>query len=521
MNDILAPLFNFLPPMWQKRWWGLAVAWAVAIVGATGVAFYKDRYEAGATVYVDTQSTLRPLLDGLAVQPNVGEQVDMLARTLLSRDNLNTVIDENHLLPAGASPLQRALLVQELGKDIKLKISGRNNIYGVSYIGHDPEKTLGVVQSLLALFVKQGLAGNRRDSSQALQFIDSQIALYDAKLRTAENRLREFRTEHPGYSTPGATSDLAARQGQLQDQMISLQGQLAAATSSRDALQGQLADVRPTIAPDLMPNAGGLAAQPSEIDQRIAAQRKHLDDLLQRYTDAYPDVIATRQTLARLEAQRAQQVQHAATQAPSVSSNYSQATNPVYQQLRISLAQANANVASLQTQLGDVRARLEALRAQERQMPGLDEQYVQLTRDFGVLNDNYQKLVQRREAASLSLNQDNSRQKDYFHVVDPPRLAPSALFPHRTMLIAAVLLVAVFLGVATTYAHVVVLPTYTTARQLREGTERAVLGSVTLVQTLEGAARERREHRLFLAGSAGLVVVFALWTLISMLHLTH
>ena len=520
MNDLLAPLYNLLPAMWEKRWWGLAVAWLVALLGAAGVLVYKERYMASATVYVDTQSTLRPLLEGLAVQPDVGQQVAMLARTLLSRGNLNAVIDRNHLLPPGATPMQRELLVQRLGRSIDFKINGRDNIYQVSYISTNPQQTLGVVQTLLDLFVHSGLASNEQDSTQALHFIDSQIAIYKAKLLDAENRLREFRTAHPEYSAQGATN-YATREGQLQDQLIALQGQLTAAASSRDALSSQLGEVRPTLAPSLIPGVAGAAlpAQPSELDVRIAAQRKHLDDLLQRYTDAYPDVIATRQTLARLEAQRKRQQQHPSS-APAAP-RYSEDTNPVYQQLRISLAQANANVAALQSQMADVRARLQDVRDQQRKMPGLDEQYAQLTRDYGVLNDNYQKLVQRRESATLSRNQDQSRSRDYFRVVDPPRLAPTALFPHRSFLIALVLVLALALGTAATYALVVLFPTYRTTRQLRETTQRAVLGAITWVATPAYQAREQVRQRMFMGGTATLIVVFAAWTLASVLHLIH
>ena len=523
MNDLLSPLFNLLPAMWHKRWWGLAAAWVVAIVGLAGVSLYKARYEASATVYVDSQSTLRPLLQGLAVEPNVGDQVSMLARTLLSRANLDTVIDANHLLPPGASQAQREQLRQQLAKTVKVKISGgsaSNNIYEVSYVSHDPARTLGVVNVLMALFVKHGLSTNQQDSRQALKFIDSQIALYSGKLQDMETRLREFRSDHPGYSVPGA-NNLAAQQGQLQDQVITLQAQLAAATSSRDALQGQLASVRPTLSPDLVPGMmGGQAAQPSAIDQRIVVLRNRLSDLLQRYTDAYPDVIATRQSLAQLEAERAREQRQAANH-PAAAHDYSDATNPVYQQLRVSLAQSNANVASLQTQLSELHARLQQLEQRERQMPGLDERYVQLTRNFGVLNDTYQKLMQRREAAMLSLNQEDSRRKDYFHVVDPPRLAPSPLPPHRSLLVAAVLLLSLAAGLGTAYAYVLLLPTYHTARQLRETSERPVLGAISLVMTPARVARERRDQGLFWFGSGALVLLFAGWAVLSVLHLFH
>lgn len=524
MSDLLVPLLNLLPAMWARRWWGLAAAWAVALAGAAGVLMYQNRYEASATMYVDTQSTLRPLLQGLAVQPDVSEQVRMLARTLLSRANLEAVIDANHLLPAGATPHQRAVLMQALGTGIKLEISGQNNIYKLSYIGHDPQKALGVVSTLMGLFVKQGLAGNEQESSQALKFIDSQIALYDAKLRAAESRLRQFRTEHPGYSTPGA-GDFVGRKAALQDQLLNLQGQLAAAESSHGALESQLAQVPQTLSPELVPGApAGQAPASSNLDQRIAAEQARLDSLLQRYTDAYPDVVAARDTLARLRAERRRQVASAAADAASGHRSvqrYSEATNPVYQQLRISLAQSSANVASLQSRIADVRSRLSQLEQQEERRPGLDEEYVQLTRDYGVLNDSYQQLVKRRETAMLSSNQDSSQRKSYFRLVDPPRLAPNALFPRRNMLIAAVLLLALGAGVMTSYGLALVFPTFHTARQLREVTELPLLGSITLVQSPELVARERRELRSFIAGGAVLVLGLLAWGLTSSLHLIH
>lgn len=518
MNDLLRPLFDLFPAMWEKRWWGLAAAWAFALLGAIGVIAFKERYQASATVFVDTRTMLGPLLQGLTVQPDVNQQVDLLARTLLARPNINAIIDENHLLKPGSTELQRAELIQQLMKAIHVKINGRDNLYEIDYVSTDPQKTLGVVRSLLNLFVTQGIDTNRRDSAQAVQFIDSQIAIYDSKLRDAENKLKQFKTDHPGYSGQGV--DYYARQSQLQDQLTQLQGQLSSAVSSRNAMQAQLADVRPTLAPSLVPGTG-IVSGPSEIDLRIAAQRKHLDDLLQRYTDAYPDVVATRQTLARLERERQQQERQRASVGAKTAPQYSEATNPVYQQLRISLAQADANVASIRAQMGDVQSRLTQLRAQATQMPKLDEQYVQLNRDYTVLNDNYQKLVQRRESAMLSRNQDDSRKLDYFRVVDPPRLGPTALFPRRTFLIAVVLVLALGIGVVTSYLLVLLVPTYRTARQLRESTDRPVLGSITLALSPAAIHTEQRQQRLFLLGTGVLVVLFATWTVINMLHLTH
>ncbi len=519
MDDLLAPLFNLLPAMWGKRWWGLAVAWLVALLGAFGVLHYKERYLASATVYVNTQSMLRPLLEGLAVQPDVGQQVSMLARTLLSRSNIEEIIDRNHLLPPGASAFKRDLLIQRLTQTIGLKINGRDNIYEVSFIGTDPQQTLGVVRTLMDLFVQSGLAGNRRDSTQALQFIDSQISLYQTKLAETDSALDKFRAEHPSVAQQSGAS-FAARQSQLQDQLMLLQSQLAAAQSARSSLQSQLSQVPPTLPQaDAAAGGNGAMAPTGGIDARIAAQRQRLDDLLQRYTDAYPDVISARAELARLEAEKRHEAGAGHNQLPH--SVISQATNPAYQQLSVSLAQADAGVAALQSQIGNVRGQLQSLTRLQIGDSGIDARYQKLLRERSLLEDSYQNLARRKESATLSRNQDLSRRDDVFRVIDPPRLAPVALFPRRTFLIALVLLLAVGLGAVASYLLVVVFPTYRTARQLRETTQRAVLGPISLVRTAGAVSHERRQLAVFVAASGILVIGFIVWTLASMLHWIH
>ena len=70
MHDLIVKILNDIRGSWRFRWYALAISWALAIAGWIYVFFVPDVYEASARVYVDTQSALRPLLRGLAIEPD-------------------------------------------------------------------------------------------------------------------------------------------------------------------------------------------------------------------------------------------------------------------------------------------------------------------------------------------------------------------------------------------------------------------------------------------------------------------
>ena len=91
MDQLLQQILGYAKAAWQRRWWGVAVAWLVCVVGWTWVMMIPDRYQASARVYVDTQTLLKPLLSGLAAEPNVEQQIKLMTRQLVSRPTLEKV----------------------------------------------------------------------------------------------------------------------------------------------------------------------------------------------------------------------------------------------------------------------------------------------------------------------------------------------------------------------------------------------------------------------------------------------
>ena len=118
MHELVEQLFSHLKSIWHYRWYAVVVAWIIALGGWIAVYKMPDRYEANARVYVDTQSLLRPLLAGLAVQPNLDQMVMIMSQTLISRPNLAKVIRMADLDVGLNTDDDRAYLIARLTKEI-------------------------------------------------------------------------------------------------------------------------------------------------------------------------------------------------------------------------------------------------------------------------------------------------------------------------------------------------------------------------------------------------------------------
>lgn len=501
MDDTLRQVSSILIAMWQRRWIGVAVAWVIALIGAGAVYVMRDRYEASARVFVDTQTVLKPLMSGLAFQPDVDQQVRMIARTLISRPNIERLIQSPRIGLQYLSEVDREKTIDRLTREIRVAPSGDANLFAITYRDVNAQRAQRVVEDLVALFVSSGVVDKQRDSEQARQFLDDQIKTYELKLTEAENRLKDFKIKNFGL-TGTSNQDYFARMSTSSDEVSRLRVELQAAEQARDALRRELANEDPTMPAE----ASGLPIQSptAETDARLDAHKRQLDELMRRYTDEHPDVVAVRRSIAQLEQQRRTELD---ARAKAGTGKLRPApTSPVFQKIRVTLAEAEAKVAALRGQLGAQQSQLEQARTMAGRMPAVEAELAQLNRDYDVVRKNYEQLVTRRESASLGEKIDQTTKVAEFRVVEPPRVSPTPAKPSRMLVAMASIAAALLGGAAATFALSQVFPSVYDARQLKELSGRPVLGSVSLVVGPTIHEQERKQNRLF----TGAMVVFLL-----------
>ena len=501
MQELVEQLLAQLRGMWQRRWIGLGVAWLAAIIGAIIVFRLPDKYEASARVYVDTQSMLQPLMAGMAINPDPSQQVAILSRILLSRPNLEKIIRKSDLdTSAGRNA---ADLVDETVGSLSINRAGGDNIYTIAFRYPDGRKARDVVQAALSTFIEQSLGRTRSGTDSARKFIDDQIKDYESKLRESEARLQAFRLKYLGLigtSGQGYVAQMTTVTEQIKDTRV----ELRVAEQTRDSIRKQLAEQ--TQRGPVATSKRMAAISVPELDNRINEQKRQLDEMLRKYTDQHPDVVGTKRLLTQLLDDRKREIE-VRSKAAEDDPGSPLTGDPVAQQLKVALNDAEANVTAIRARLGEYEARHSQLRASAETMPKIDMELTQLDRDYGIQKRQYENLVGKRETASLTGKLEDAGVAE-FRIIDPPRVTPAPVAPNRLLLLGVVVAVSLFAGVATSWLVSQARPTFRDGRTLREVAQRPLLGMISILPTHSWRVMQRRAALLFAGGLSGLVASY-------------
>ncbi|RMF11493.1 MAG: hypothetical protein D6757_11085 [Alphaproteobacteria bacterium] len=515
MHELYQNLLITLYALWRRRWYGLATAYVVCLIGWIVVAMIPNSYRSQARIYVDTDSLLRPLMRGMTVDVDIYRQLELLRRTIVSTPNLEKVIrrtDMDIMLGAGdnLSPL-----IADLRSKIRIVTQG-DNIFQLSYEAsfkqlsdaQNAALARDVVEQVLNIFKEAHLGLKREDIEAAQAFIGSKVKDLEKKLEEAERRRAEFRRQNMGLLSSQGT--YLARVEKLRDELKMKERELREAELARDELKRQLKDV-PAYLPLSASGEGGGSVNP-RLQSRIEQLEQRIDELkIRGFTDQHPDVIFVARQLETLKEQmeaekkRAEEAMKENPDAPPSEGNFT--PNPVWQQLKIRVVEKDTQVATLTSQRDALKKELDDLEAQAGRIPLLEAQLKRLDRDYEILRENYNDLVKRRERAALSQDLEASAKNIGFEVVDPPTLPTRPSRPNRPKLLSLVLAAGLFGGIGMAFLLSQLRPVFMNSDRLVEVFGLPVLGIVTMV-VLERDRRQRKLEFLGFVGMFALLLIF-------------
>lgn len=503
MNNIYDELRSALHSIWHRRWLALAVAWAVCMLGWLVVAMVPNTYESNARLYVQLDDALSEVT-GVGVG-NRKRDIDRVQQTLTSAVNLEKVIRSTAVGEEITTPKQMEAAVLGLAKKIKVE-NVKDNLFEIKAEFGDGSRSdaenakiaQDIAQKLIDIFREENLAGNRGEMTQSLDFMNQQLADRQKELEGAEQKRLAFEASHPELIQGGASA--LQRLESSRSELRGIDADLAAAQSALAAINGQLAGT-PQSLPGMGPQGGARGA--------LAEAQAMLSGLRSRgLTENHPDVIAARNQVNALKG------------AAASESGPGGMPNPAYSSLQSIKAERQANVQSLMARRAAIQSDISRVTGMQINNPELAAEQQRINRDYDVLKQQYDKLLQDREELRLRGQVETEHNAVKFEVIDPPTTPRAPVAPNRPLLLMAVLVMGVGAGVAAAFAIGQLRSTFATTAKLERVTGLPVLGAIS--QTLTDSARALRRRRLkqFYMASAALGGIFVLLLVAEMIQVS-
>jgi len=475
--------------MWRFRWVGFASAAVLSLVGWLVAFALPDRYEADARVFVDTRTALRPALQGLTVEENVDAEINYVRQSLLTGPELEAIAKESGVLPStDIDEKTKAKILAQFVKRIALTVdtagspgderSVAGTLYNFEYRDGNRALALLVVKTLLDTFVERTLGGKRQGSEDAQKFLSTQIKDYEERLSSAEDRLAEFKKRNVGLMP----SEQGGFFGQLQTEVDAekkAETALSIAVSRRQVLSNQLhGDAAVSAAGSGAPVSGQGEGMGSDTVSRIQEAQAKLDELLLKYTDRHPDVLAERATLEELKKRRAAELDSLRHGDATAVATSGAGASPVYQSIELELNKQDVEIGALRRELSQHQATVAELRERLNSAPEIEAEYQQLNRNYDVNKAEYAALLENYQKALMGEKADSAGSVR-FEVVLPPTALPWPVWPRRTLFLALVWIVAILGGTGVAFVLHSLRPVVASEVRLQGLTDFPVLGSVS------------------------------------------
>ena len=494
-NPSRAETLEWLGAIWSRRkWLAVAIFTVTATTGAAIVLGLPSIYRSTATLLVE-----QPKIDA----PAPGElenRLQTIHQEVLSRARLQRLIAGFDLYPGLRRHGTTEAVIGQMRRDIRteyrtpLQAMGPGSIvaFTLSYRGPRPDVVAGVANALASLYVEQDERIREQRTSGAVELLKNQLEDVRRELQQQERALAEFQDAHSGELPQQADLNLATMT-RLHEELRTIHEQRARALERRDDLQRRLAEAE----------ASGPATGASDAAARLAKAKAELDELRQRFSEKYPDVIRLRSEVARLEREAARdQPRPVADTAPS----------RTVLQIKDSLADLVTEIENFKADETRVRAEIATYLQRLENAPRRQRRAQEISRDYQTTRDLYDSLRKRYDQALLEQGAEGSA-APRFRILDPAMAPSEPVAPNRPVLLVLVVLAALTVAMGAVALSDRLDTSFHTADDVRAFTRVPVLASIPRIVT-EGDLLRRR--RWFWAAAAAVVLAQAL--LVPTLH---
>lgn len=442
LNSLRAELVRF-------RYWFVVlfilVSFLLLFLGVT----WPKKYTTSAVLFADQTTIIEPLLKGSAEMTKI-DRSEQAREIIWTRGIMLAVAKEVGLVGKNATQEEEEQAIRRIRSGLSVKGEGNRSYFKISYVANNPDDSFEVLNTVVNVFMEDTVKKKRAESLGAYNFIDAQVQSYKKQLEQAESRLKDFNSQN----TDGTEAEVAAKIAALRQQIEMLNISIEESQARYNTIQQQLGSEGQYL------QAKG---QVDDLRQRRQTLALQLEQLLLSYEEGYPDVISIRAQIAELDA-----TIDKLRRSGDVFTDTQKAENPLYEELRKQLASADVELRSQKRRMQSLTQLLEQEFARQQRVASNQALLSELTRDYDVIRKTYDDMLQKKEAARLSMTLDIEGQGVSYRIQEPATfpLKPSGLHFIHFAIIGPLLGLLLPLGLLV--AYVLLDPHLRSARALQK-----------------------------------------------------
>jgi polysaccharide chain length determinant protein (PEP-CTERM system associated) len=510
----------------RKRWLYIVIPTFAGLFLALLVSrFWPNTYVSETLIQIIPQRVPDSYVRS-TVTTDLDERLKSITQQIRSRSRLEGIITDLKLYPAQRERGAMSDAVERMNEAVEIQVAapGRSrgritepDSFTLRFSYGDPQTAKRVTEELSNWFIAENKRIRGMQAESTNEFLEAQLADARVRLVAQEKKLEAFRQRHAGRLPSEVQTNLQgiqATQMQLQALMSSLEADRGRKAITERLYNDAVADLKVFTSAPLPvppPSGGDQTMVTGTARQQLETARQQLTQLEMRLTAEHPDIIRAKRRVADLE-KKAEAEERQASSGPSTAPPRPVTAEETTRRERISGLRAeldglNRTIASkegemrrLQAMVGDYQSRVAAV-------PGLESEWISLSRDYDTLQENYRGLLQKSEESKVAANLEKQQIGEQFRILDPPSAPSRPSSPQRILINIAGLILGLLLGVAlvgliefldSTYhsdADVVnalslpviaVVPQLATDASIRQAARRKWLMGVAAVATVVG-----------------------------------
>ena len=393
---------------WRCRKWLSLIFLATSILVLIVGALMPKTYTSSATLKLESNSIMRPLLKDKAVVTSTKDWVRNAKEMIFIESVLLNVIQK---VDWGEEvDLNDEQVVKRLIKKIRthagVKGVGRSFIK-FQYNSKNKKEAFEVAQYLTEAFILMTNEESRTKSKEAFDFISQQVDSYHVKLKASENRLKDFNDENFGGSLRAVSTRLTSLERELELANLSLSEMKFRKKSLKAQLSGEV-------------RVSNTSGKSKIYRERIDALQTVLDQLRLTYHDSYPDIVSTKVQINELEKKIDETQNGDFIYSENISERERNANGvTLYQEIRSELSKIDADINAQIIRIKKLGELLAAQKVKVTHLNSNEAQLAELSRDYEVNNNIYQDLLMRRENSRVSMNVELEQKGALFKIVNP------------------------------------------------------------------------------------------------------